>query len=128
MTRRIITGCDAVHPDRRGGQHVAMSCSGVLIIDDEAELGVFCNTERSQIKNRSAADELLDELVAGLNGPTVQKLTGESHAYEACADGSVLVYATCNDTDGFPVKIEADRVGALMNACIDAMQRKRNTY
>lgn len=29
MTRRTITGCDAVHPDRRGGQHAGV-CTGVM--------------------------------------------------------------------------------------------------
>jgi hypothetical protein len=60
--RRYVSGCDAVHPDRRGGQHVAMSCSGVLAIDDEAELGVLVMAERSQFKNRARADELLDAM------------------------------------------------------------------
>ena len=60
MTRRYITGCDAVHPDRRGGQHVAMACPGVLVIDDEHGIGILVMHERSQIKNKQAAETLLD--------------------------------------------------------------------
>lgn len=60
MTRRIISGCDAVHPDSRGGQHVAKHCTGVLVIDDELGLGVMCNGERSQYGNREKANALLD--------------------------------------------------------------------
>ena len=60
MTRRYITGCDAVPPDRRGGQHVAMACPGVLAIDDEAGIGVLVMHQRSQVKNKQAAETLLD--------------------------------------------------------------------
>lgn len=63
MTRRYVTGCEAVHPDRRGGQHVAMSCSGVLAIDEDAQLGVLVMDERSQIKNKQKADTLLDWMI-----------------------------------------------------------------
>ncbi len=59
MSERVITGCAAVHPDRRGGQHVAMQCSGVLVIDDERQVGVMCATERSQHGNLSQARALL---------------------------------------------------------------------
>jgi protein subunit release factor A len=58
--RRYIVGCDAVHPDRRGGQHVAMACPGVLVIDDEAGIGVLVQHERSQVKNKNLAETLLD--------------------------------------------------------------------
>lgn len=56
---RVIVGCDAVHPDRRGGQHVAMSCSGVLVIDQQSGLGVMVADERSMIKNKARAMRLL---------------------------------------------------------------------
>ena len=59
MTIRYITGCDAVHPDRRGGQHVAMRCSGVLAIDDEKGIGVLVTNERSQMKNKEKAETRL---------------------------------------------------------------------
>lgn len=62
MSERIITGCEAVHPDQRGGQHVAKHCTGVLIIDDELGLGVFCNMNRSQYGNIAGAREILDKL------------------------------------------------------------------
>jgi protein subunit release factor A len=59
---RIITGCAAVHPDRRGGQHVAQACPGVLAIDDERGIGVLCMDERSQFRNRERALEMLKQL------------------------------------------------------------------
>jgi hypothetical protein len=59
---RYILGCDAVHPDQRGGQHVARKCTGVLAIDDEHGIGVLVNTERSQYGNRQRADALLARL------------------------------------------------------------------
>jgi hypothetical protein len=76
MSERIIIGCDAVHPDRRGGQHVAMKCSGVLIIDDEKQLGVMCNTERSQYGNKERAAALLAKLSRpALSADEVEALT-----------------------------------------------------
>ena len=59
---RIITSCAAVHPDQRGGQHVAMSCPGVLAIDDDREIGVLVATERSQMANKRRALALLSAL------------------------------------------------------------------
>lgn len=58
--RRVISGCDAVHPDRRGGQHVAQRCTGVLVIDDDLGIGVMCDGERSTFANREKANALLD--------------------------------------------------------------------
>jgi protein subunit release factor B len=62
MSERIIIGCNAVHPDRRGGQHVAMKCTGVLIIDDEQGIGVQCSSERSQHGNVTKARAMLAKL------------------------------------------------------------------
>lgn len=62
---RIIVGCDAVHPNRRGGQHVAMHCTGVLVIDDERGIGVLVNTERSQHANRQKAERPLASIGTG---------------------------------------------------------------
>lgn len=62
MSTRVICGCNAVHPDTRGGQHVAMQCSGVLVIDDELGLGVMCNANRSQYGNKAGAEEALEHL------------------------------------------------------------------
>lgn len=67
---RFITGCAAVHPDQRGGQHVAMQCSGVLAIDDDAQIGVLVNSERSQFANKQRATEMLAALRS-------QRLTAE---------------------------------------------------
>ncbi len=64
MIRRYIVGCDAVHPDRRGGQHVARGCStGVLVIDETTGFGVLAQFERSQHKNKVLAEALLEELL-----------------------------------------------------------------
>lgn len=60
--RRYVTGCDAVHPDRRGGQHVARPCFGVLALDETKGIGVMVSSERSQHGNKTRADELLDSL------------------------------------------------------------------
>lgn len=62
MALRIVTGCAAVHPDQRGGQHVAKHCTGVLVIDDELGLGVMCNVNRSQYGNTEGAKEALEHL------------------------------------------------------------------
>jgi protein subunit release factor A len=64
MNLRYVIGCDAVHPDRRGGQHVAMRCTGVLMIDDERGIGVLCNSERSQHGNKERAEQMLYRLLA----------------------------------------------------------------
>lgn len=61
FSRRYVIGCDAVHPDRRGGQHVAMRCTGVLAID--GDIGVLVASERSQHGNRDKADALLDQIL-----------------------------------------------------------------
>ena len=59
---RYVVGCDAVHPDRRGGQHVAKSCTGVLAIDDDVGVGVLVTSERSQMANKAKAAALLAKL------------------------------------------------------------------
>ena len=50
-----VVGCAAAHPDQRGGQHVARSCSGVLVVHKPTGLGCRCLEERSQIKNKTLA-------------------------------------------------------------------------
>jgi len=64
---RYQTGCHAVHPDQRGGQHVAMECPGVMAISDDHEVGVLVFTERSQMKNKIKATELLTLLIATID-------------------------------------------------------------
>ena len=63
MTRRTITGCDAVHPDRRGGQHVAKPCAGAHVIDEDTGIGVSVRHERSQDACIQRANELLDGII-----------------------------------------------------------------
>jgi protein subunit release factor B len=60
----IVVGCEAVHPDRRGGQHVAKQCTGVLVIHQLSGIGVMCNVNRSQYGNRAGAMEMLRKLIA----------------------------------------------------------------
>lgn len=60
----VVHGCAAAHPDRRGGQHVAMQCSGVLVVHKPTGIAVRVLDERSQIKNKSRAVSLLRQLVA----------------------------------------------------------------
>ena len=50
-----------------------------------------------------------------------------AHAFEACADGSLVIYATLPDGDGEPIRIEPHRVGAVLAACGDALARKPST-
>ena len=60
---KYVTGCDASHPDRRGGQHVAKTCSGVLAIHTPTGLGVMCDSERSMQGNKLRALRLLQQIV-----------------------------------------------------------------
>jgi hypothetical protein len=50
-----------------------------------------------------------------------------AHAFEACKDGSLMIYATLPDGDGEPIRIEAHRVGAVLAACGDALAKKPST-
>lgn len=64
MSRRTISGCDAAHPDRRGGQHVAKPCCAVMVIDEDLGIGVMVRSDRSQHANRELAERYLDILLA----------------------------------------------------------------
>ena len=68
----VIAGCAAAHPDQRGGQHVAMQCSAVLVIHKPTGIGVRVHEGRSQYRNKETALARLRTLVA---------------LYEAAADG-----------------------------------------
>ena len=50
-----------------------------------------------------------------------------AHAFEARADGSLVLYATMPDGDGEPIRIEPHRVPAVLAACGDALARKPST-
>lgn len=50
-----------------------------------------------------------------------------AHAFEACADGALIIYATMPDGDGEPIRIEPHRVCAVLAACGDALARKPST-
>lgn len=50
-----------------------------------------------------------------------------AHAFEACADGSLIIYATMPDGDGERIRIEPQRVRAVLAACGDALARKAST-
>lgn len=64
----VVAGCSAVHPDQRGGQHVAKQCTGVLMIHHPTGIGVMCNVNRSQYGNRAGALEMLKKLIAEYGG------------------------------------------------------------
>lgn len=54
-----------------------------------------------------------------------------AHAFEACTDGSLLVYVRWPDDrsehwwDDEPIRIAPDRVSELLAACGDALAKKR---
>ena len=60
----ITTGCEAAHPDQRGGQHVAMRCTAVRIRHVPTGIEVVSRDERSQHGNRVKAMEMLREAIA----------------------------------------------------------------
>lgn len=62
----VTTGCDAAHPDHRGGQHVAMRCCAVRIMHRPTGIGVLANDERSQFSNRKAAMQRLQTVLDAL--------------------------------------------------------------
>lgn len=55
-----------------------------------------------------------------------KKLRG-AHAFEACEDGALIIYATMPDGDGEPIRIEPHRVGAVLAAAGDALAKKPST-
>ena len=61
MTRQIRTGYWYVPEpaSTRGGQHVG-SPRGVLVYDEDLQLGILSFSERSQFKNIAEANALLD--------------------------------------------------------------------
>lgn len=65
MSKRIITGCPAAHPDVTGGIHPGMARQAVLVIDDEAGLGVWVSDGNRQPRMIENARHLLDVLKRG---------------------------------------------------------------
>jgi hypothetical protein len=57
---------------------------------------------------------------------TLARMRG-AHAFEACEDGSLIIYATLPDGDGAPIRVEPHRVSAVLAACGDALARKPST-
>ena len=57
----VTTGCEAMH--QRGGQHVAMACTGVRLYSPKIGIGVTVSSERSQHRNKAEALRLLQLLV-----------------------------------------------------------------
>lgn len=49
-----------------------------------------------------------------------------AHAFEARADGTLVIYASMPDGDGEPIHIEPHRVRAVLLACADALAGKRS--
>lgn len=48
-------------------------------------------------------------------------------AFEARADGSLIIWITTPDGDGEPILIEPRRVPAVLAACGDALSKKPST-
>lgn len=80
------------------------------------ERGVMC--EADSVGSRPTAGSAA--------APCPFKLRG-AHAFEACEDGALIIYATLPDEDGEPIRIEPHRVAAVLAACGDALARKSST-
>jgi len=50
-----------------------------------------------------------------------------TNAFEARADGSLIIWVTMPDGDGEPILIEPRRVPAVLAACGDALAKKAST-
>jgi hypothetical protein len=50
-----------------------------------------------------------------------------TNAFEARADGSLIIWVTMPDGDGEPILIEPRRVPAVLAACGDALAKKPST-
>lgn len=80
----LVAGCDAAHPDRRGGQHVARTCTAVLATHNPTGVAFRSDTERSQFANRERAIEKLALLVQLAQAP------GRTWSVDARFIGGVL--------------------------------------
>lgn len=57
-----------------------------------------------------------------------EKKMRRAHAFEACKDGSLIIYATMPNGDGEPIRIEPQRVRAVLEMCVDALTKEPNVY
>lgn len=64
----ITVGCEAAHPDQRGGQHVTKHCTAVRIRHVPTGIEVVSRDERSQHGNRVKAMEMLRAALARKDG------------------------------------------------------------
>jgi hypothetical protein len=65
-----------------------------------------------------------DKKTSKKTGKSTSRRARGAHAFEACADGSLVLYATMPDGDGEPIRVEPHRVFAVLAACGDALARK----
>lgn len=72
----LVAGCDAAHPDRRGGQHVG-NCTAVLAIHNPTGVAFRSDAERSQFANRERAVAKLALLVQLALSPARGAALGE---------------------------------------------------
>ena len=93
----VTVGCDAMHHDQRGGQHVAKPCTGVRLDHGPTGTSVTVSSERSQHANKV---EALKQLRAAILGAALTRthrhpLT-QVHAYawrcETCGWSSSIGY------------------------------------
>jgi hypothetical protein len=70
----IVSGCAAAHPDRRGGQHVAKTCTGVRVTHRATGISEFVDSERSQHANQELAVARLEVIVDELRQEELDEL------------------------------------------------------
>lgn len=71
----ITAGCEAAHPDRRGGQHVAMACVAVRIVHRPTGLEVLVVEHASQrtLMSRAARELIHKMCMREPGGPEVHQ-------------------------------------------------------
>jgi len=50
------------------------------------------------------------------------------HTFESCKDGSLVIYTSLPDGAVEPIRVEPDRIRALLYACIGAIDRKLGAW
>lgn len=122
----VTVGCDAVHSDQRGGQHVTRSCTGVRLTHTPTGVTVLVDSECSQHANKA---EALRQLRAAILGASIASRHAHPlkrvHAYawhcEECGSSWSLGY----DPDGHEAR-EQRRLDAML-AVVEAAKAWRVT-
>ncbi len=87
----------------------------------------------SEVSNPTDGDSI--EALGGLKKPAQLNVVVQpstvvrgAHAFEACEDGALIIWAAMPNSDGEPIRIEPHRVKGVLCACADALVREANTY